>query len=365
LDTEEATKVLYALGSTNEQKRSAQKTLLQDELPGIELTPEFIKKAVIDDRRRWLNQHRLFWYLTNFEAVKEKDTEQLLKSLKKFVKGTPFMRDIRSDSPKVKAILDSGVFEFVDLQDFTRTYQGDTPEAKAFLKKCLKNKDDIQTALNILVTKKTSPIALVNKILGKVGLGLEKLAKSKADKRYCLDLDLLNDPDRAKVLKAFELRWQMSQDEIAQKMAEKQAQQTQAQSQESAASPPCYAADIQEESEPEVSVLEQTSEQVTEQVVTGQTTDQIVEQVVTEKTFEPTGSAPVDELIEAFPYCDSRETFAAVIEHYSAEAVDTAILYSSLNIKNQLRKWWDAMCFPMKEFFGEAEQHDQVCAAVT
>jgi hypothetical protein len=353
LDTEEAKKVLYALGSTNEQRRSAQKTLLQDELPGIELTPEFIKKAVVDDHRRWLNQHRLFWYLTNFEAVKEKDTEQWLKSLKKFVKGTPFMRDIRSDSPKVKAILDSGVFEFVDLQDFARTYQGDTPEAKAFLKKCLKNKDDIQTALNILVTKKTSPIALANKILGKVGLGLEKLTKSKTDKRYCLSLDLLNDPDRAKALKAFDLRWQMSQDEIAQKMAEKQAQQATKHEQpiEQPIEQPVAA--YQDEDVPLVvesqGVTGQTLDQVTEPSVVGQTFDQVVEQ-----TTERTGSAPVDELIEAFPYCDSRETFAAVIERYSVEDVDTAILYSPLHIKSQLRKWWDAMCFPVKDFWKEA-----------
>lgn len=336
LDTEEATKVLYDLGSTKEQKRSAQKTLLQDELPGVDLTPEFIKKAVIDDYRRWLNRHRLFWYLTNVEAVKEKDTEQWLKSLKKFTEGTPFMRDIRSNSPKVKAILDSGVFEFIDLQDFTQIYQGDSPEAKAFLKRCLKNKDLLQTALNILVTKKSSPIKLANKILGKVGLGLEKLTKSKKDNRYCLSVDLVTDPDRAKVLKAFQLRWQMSQDEIAQKMAEKEAQ---TQSHKTATPPPCSDAflDLQKQS------TEPIVEQVTEPSVAGQTSNQI------------------DEVIENLPYCQSPEDLSEIAKGYSPEVMEDAIaLQDSQHRRQELRQWWESIESAVKAFWKSLEQSASV-----
>jgi hypothetical protein len=245
-DVEEAKKILNKLGKTKEQELSAQKTLLQDELPGVELTPEFIKKAVIDDYRRWLNQHRLFWYYQNTEAVKQKDTDNWLSNLRKFAEGTPFMRDIRSYSPKVEALKKSGIFEFVSLQDYDRIYQGNTPEAKAFLKRCLKHKHDIQTALNILVTKKSSPIKLASRILSKIGLGLEKLTRSNSDSRYCLSADLVNDPDRANVLEAFELRWQMSQDEIAQKMAEKEAQ---TQSHKSATPSPCCDAFVDIETE--------------------------------------------------------------------------------------------------------------------
>jgi hypothetical protein len=226
MPVEEAKKVINTLAATKEQKLSAQKTLLQEELPEINLTPEFVKKAVVDDRRRWLNQQRLFWYFRNSEAVKQIDTDHWLNNLKKFAETMPFMRDIRSHSPKVKALRASGIFDFVQVQGegiADRIYQGNSPEAEAFLKRCLENKDLLQTALNVLVTKKSSPIGLANRILGKVGLELSKVSRSNKCNKWRLNVNLVNDPDRANVLKAFELRWQMSQEEAAQKIAEKQA----------------------------------------------------------------------------------------------------------------------------------------------
>jgi hypothetical protein len=101
---EEARQISSKLGATDEEKRSAQKTLLQEELPDVNLTPEFIYKSVVKDRRRWLNQHKLFWYYSNFEAVKALDTDHWLRNLRKFAEGKAIMSDIRSFSPKAKAI---------------------------------------------------------------------------------------------------------------------------------------------------------------------------------------------------------------------------------------------------------------------
>ncbi len=224
MPVEEARKVLNTLGASKDEYRSAQKSLLQEELPEVELTPTFIKKAVIDDRRRWLNQQKLFWYLNNKEAVRQIDTDHWLSQLRKFAEGIPFIRDVRSYSPKVEALRKSGVFEFVNLEDCDRIYEGTTPEAQAFLKQCLKYKDDLQTALNVVVSKKSSPIALANRILGKVGLGLKKLTRSNKDTRWKLSAELVNDPDRENVLKAFELRWQINREEATEKIAQKQAQ---------------------------------------------------------------------------------------------------------------------------------------------
>jgi hypothetical protein len=72
---EEAQKLLNKIGITKEERRSASKTLLQDELPGVELTAEFIYKAVVSDRRRWLNRQKLFWYCFNLDATKIADTD--------------------------------------------------------------------------------------------------------------------------------------------------------------------------------------------------------------------------------------------------------------------------------------------------
>jgi hypothetical protein len=240
MPVEEAKKVINTLGATKEQKLSAHKTLLQDELPEVNLTPEFVKKAVVDDHRRWLNQQRLFWHFTNRAAVEETDINHWVSNLRKFAEGIPFMRDIRSHTPKVDALTKSGIFEFIHLEDCDRIYQGDTPEAKKFLKQCLKHKDDLQIAFNVLVTKKSSPIGLANRILSKVGLKLEKLTRSNKDNRWQLSADLVNDPDRANVLKAFELRWQMIQQEAEKKLGEKQAQIQSQQAIQPGGESPCY-----------------------------------------------------------------------------------------------------------------------------
>jgi hypothetical protein len=338
MPVEEAKKVINTLGATKEQKLSAQKTLLQEELPEVNLTPEFVKKAVVDDRRRWLNQQRLFWYFMNTEALKQIDTDHWISNLKKFAEAMPFMRDIRSHSPKVKALRASGVFDFVQVQGEgigDRIYQGDTPEAEAFLKRCLEQKDLLQTALNVLVTKKSSPIGLANRILGKVGLELSKVSRSNKCNKWQLNVDLVNDPDRANVLKAFELRWQMSQEEAAQKIAEKQAL-------------------IQ----PQQAI--QPGGEVASYIDTKLSSPPIVEEV-SQGVCQPTEAIagepePVAELVEAFPYCDTPQTFAAVIEQYSREAVEEAIALQPEPLRQQLAQWFEQLSQPGATAGGELAQ---------
>ncbi len=318
MPVEEARKILNKLGATKSEHRSAQKTLLQDELPEVDLTPEFVKKAVIDDRRRWLNQQRLFWYYTNSEALKEIDTNHWLSNLRKFAEGTPFLRDVRSHAPKIDVLRKSGIFEFVDLEDGDRIYQGDTPEAQTFLKQCLKHKDDLQTALNVLVTKKSSPIGLANRILGKVGLALEKLTRSNKDTRWKLSADLVNDPDRANVLKAFELRWQLNRQEEAEKAESLKQAQTQ---------------------------MQQALQ------VGGQSPVYIYTNMSSPPNFEETsqgdnevlqGDGLVEQLAIAFEYCDAPDVFAAAVEGYTQEQVEEAIaLQASHPMRQQLSRWLD------------------------
>jgi hypothetical protein len=49
---------------------------------------------------------------------------------------------------------------------------------------------------------------------------------------------------------------------------------------------------------------------------------------------------PVAELVEAFPCCDSPQTFAAVIEQYSHEAVEAAIALQPNPLRQQLQGWF-------------------------
>jgi hypothetical protein len=130
--------------------------------------------------------------------------------VRKFVDGNSFIPDIRSFTPKVQAIRESGVFDFVSLEDCDRIYEGHTQQAQAFLNQALKAKDLLQVGLGITVTRKSEPIALANRILSKAGWGLEKVTRSKKDKRYRLATALVNDPDRRAVLQALDLKWQIA-----------------------------------------------------------------------------------------------------------------------------------------------------------
>jgi hypothetical protein len=375
MPVEEAKKTLNKLGATKNEHRSAQKTLLQEELPGVNLTPALIKKAVIDNRRRWLNEHKLFWYLKNDEALKQIDTDHWLSNLKKFAQGTPFMRDIRSYSPKVEALKKSGIFSFIDLEDCDRIYQHDTPEAQTFLKRCLEQRELLQTNLNVLVTKKSSPIGLANRILGKVGLALEKLTRSHKDTRWKLSADLVSDPDRANVLKAFELRWQMSQEQAAQKLAENQPQ-TQSQT---AIQPGGQLADyiytnqtsppnleelsqsdmlcsdllvlLQQNSEAEgVDLASQNQPQTQSEQATqpgGQSADYIytnqTSPPIVEELSQEVGLTPVEELAQALQYADAPDVFAAAIEGYTQEQIEDAIaVQGSQPIRQELMRWYEA-----------------------
>jgi hypothetical protein len=389
IPVEEARKILNRLGETKEKQRSAQKTLLQEELPEVSLTPEFVKKAVVHDRRRWLNQHKLFWYYSNLEAVKQIDTDHWLSNLKRFAEGTPFMRDMRSHAPKADALRKTGIFEFINLEDCDRIYQGDTPEAKAFMKQCLGNKDDLQTALNVLVTKKSSPISLANRILSKVGLRLEKLTRSNKDSRHRLSADLVSDPDRVNVLKAFELRWQMSQQEAEKKLGEKQAQaQFQQAIQPGGESP--YYIDQDIDSPPIFEGVSQGDTQFTVETAAARKSEleQLIEaekkstekqaQTQSQQAIQMGGESPcyidqdidsppifegvsqgnsqftvdaaalqkteLEQLLEALPFCDSAEDFAAVVEDSLFQVVEDAIALQDTQPRRlQLQGWLDVV----------------------
>jgi hypothetical protein len=64
----------------------------------------------------------------------------------------------------------------------------------------------------------------------------------------------------------------------------------------------------------------------------------------------------VAELSEALPYCKSPETFAAVIEHYSSEAVEEALALQP----NPLREWCAQLAQPQMSRGAELAQSQEV-----
>ncbi|MBE9171119.1 hypothetical protein IQ238_27595 [Pleurocapsales cyanobacterium LEGE 06147] len=66
---------------TQQQRHQIAKALLRAELPGVELTPEFVYKAVTKDRRKWLNAQKLFWCCQHPDKTKILDRREWLDHL--------------------------------------------------------------------------------------------------------------------------------------------------------------------------------------------------------------------------------------------------------------------------------------------
>lgn len=228
ISVEQAQEIKRKPSRTHQEECQASKALLKRELPGVELTPDFLYKAVFKDDRRWLNQVKLFWMVKNPEAVKEMDKREWEYRLKQFSQGVPFLPDVKTYYPKVDAIRKSGIFELVNLGSPEREYSEDMPEVEIFFKQCLKQQKLIKTALNITVTEQSQPIKLIQRILGRVGL---ELTNSRTQGRgndktryYKLNQELLNDPDRQGVLVALNERFESEPVEMAESVVQQATQ---------------------------------------------------------------------------------------------------------------------------------------------
>jgi hypothetical protein len=206
---------------TVEEEHKISKAFLKHDLPELDLTPDFIYKAVHKDNGRWLSQAKLFWLLNNPEALAHKDEKHWKLKLAQFSKGVTCLWDVKADTPKVEAIIKSGVLDWIDLENLDAEYCGNSPEGQKFLAKCLANKKAIRNALGITVKPDSKIIAIADKLLTRLGLGLSYERKSGGVKYYKLNEELATDSDRNAVFEALNLKWQ---NEVA-KMAENQAQQ--------------------------------------------------------------------------------------------------------------------------------------------
>ena len=206
---EEAIEISYT-NAPPEQRHQAHKAFLKQELPGVELTPDFIHKAVIKDNRRWLSSTKLFWYCRHPEITKEIDMGHYLSKLKQFANGVIFLPDIRNYSVMVDEIEQLGLFELIDLKN-PKELSKDDPRVKAFMERAYLRRYKIYNALGLTITDKTDPIKFIERLLSRIGLGLilsrtEKEGEKKT-RYYSLNTDALNDPDRVAVLEALDRRF--------------------------------------------------------------------------------------------------------------------------------------------------------------
>ena len=200
IDVDRARTILNSPHSKEADRRKAYRAVLADSLPEVELTQEFVYKAAIADKGRWLAQQRLFWMLTNPDKAKILDKKQWHRHLQKELIYLP---DIRTYSLQVKVLSDIGVLNLIDSH---REYCANDQDVQRFRDRAFFMRHRIKTAFDLTVTEKTDAIALLGRLFERIGLELHSTKRigprGQQVRYYGITQASFNDPDRLAVLDA-------------------------------------------------------------------------------------------------------------------------------------------------------------------
>ncbi len=211
INIEIARAILSNPNSKEKDRQKAYRAVLADSLPSVELTPNFVYKAAIADKGRWLARHRLFWMLTNPDKAQILDAKQWRWHLGKL---QVFLPDIHTYSLQVKVLRDVGILDLIDPE---REFCAKDEEVRSFLGRAMFMRHRLKTAFDLTVTAKTEPVRLLGMLLQRVGLGLKgtkREGKREEQLRYYkIDHTSFADPDRLAVLEALTQKYDTLSDE--------------------------------------------------------------------------------------------------------------------------------------------------------
>ncbi|ABW32012.1 plasmid replication protein, CyRepA1 family [Acaryochloris marina] len=113
---EQAIRVMGSSSATYKDTLDAKKVLLQDELPGVDLTDEFIHQVCVEHRGRLKSATKLHWMSFHPEVAEELDRRNFMKQLNsQFV----LTHRLTNNRIQVQLLRDLGVFDLVDTYNVT------------------------------------------------------------------------------------------------------------------------------------------------------------------------------------------------------------------------------------------------------
>ncbi|MGR3277863.1 plasmid replication protein, CyRepA1 family [Acaryochloris marina NIES-2412] len=113
---EQAIRIMGSSSATYKDTLDAKKSLLQDELPGVELTDEFIHQVCVEHRGRLKSATKLHWMSYHPEVAEELDRRNFMKQLNsQFV----LTHRLSNNRIQVQLLRDIGVFDLVDTYNVT------------------------------------------------------------------------------------------------------------------------------------------------------------------------------------------------------------------------------------------------------
>lgn len=294
---------------------------LRERLPGIDestvWSEDFIYLTRYDDRN-FINNLENYWLFTHPDVAKRQSQDNLHWMARRL---HTFIGNVRSRWARIHALLEMGFERFLDPE---KEWSNDNAEVIALVKQGKKYSNQLGKHPG-----KSTPVQFLGNLLGLFGLRLKSKKDSEGKRWYRLDQEVLTDPIRQQVLTCIEAKltqpkeeidWEAAINEAHGVLADNQPQTQTEQASEGTAPSPNFLYTNQVEGA--VNKLDLESHPV---------------MGISEGGSEPT---PIDELVEAFPRCDTLESFAAVVEWYDDEVIADAIALQDSQPRRQLLWAW-------------------------
>lgn len=207
IDELTAKKIERKPNKTKQERQKLLKYQLQQQLPSLEITPEFIEQEIFQNRYQRINAIKLHWYAQNPEIAIHLDTQKTIAKLKQWTIGEIFIADYYTHSAKIDLLRQLGIFELLDNQ---QTYHNLSPELKKLKEKALFHRREIKAILNRKISPKISPVKLLSTLLAFLDISLIGQQKREGKKRtwyYKINRDYLKDPLRLQLEKGLNQKY--------------------------------------------------------------------------------------------------------------------------------------------------------------
>ncbi|MEP0872912.1 hypothetical protein NDA01_24140, partial [Trichocoleus desertorum AS-A10] len=190
--------ILESNNSTEDERRKAQKRLLEDKLPGLDLTVDFLLKAVIENQGRFLKQSELLWMIQNPEVAKQIDRRSFTNKIEKaaFV----WLPKVRQTSLIADLMNRSGYLSLLSNAE----YRESDEKVQLFKTWALWNSNEIRRILGLTINREHSAIKILNKFHKKLGYEAKVIRKEggRGQQERIWQLSNYHDGDRDAIFTA-------------------------------------------------------------------------------------------------------------------------------------------------------------------
>ena len=202
LEVETARRILNSNESLYADRCKAHKVLLLDELPGINLTPEFVLEAVINHNGALKRATTLLFLTQHPEIATYLDRQSFKGQLDK-----PFVATWRLSHKRsaVEILLITGIKALMECDEYRETDES----VVTFKQEALKNRVEIQRYLGLNVNENQTGIEIASKLLKKLGYGQVVLRREggRGKQTRIYKAVPLNQAISDDIIKALETKW--------------------------------------------------------------------------------------------------------------------------------------------------------------